>query len=123
VYPESPLLLKFLDIFDKAIRDGGSDPHAGRRLIAWAREAGYQREELRVSCSVEVYSTRPEREFIATRWYERLLHSKIGPTAVKLGVSTEEENKEIAKAWKEWIDNEDGYFAMPSTEILCWKST
>jgi hypothetical protein len=112
-----------LDIFEKVMRSGGSEPNAGRRLTAWAREAGFKREELQVSAVVELYSARPEREFIATRYYERLLYSEVGRKAEELGIATKEEMKRVANAWKEWIDDDDGYFAMPHTEVLCRRNT
>jgi hypothetical protein len=112
-----------LDIFKKVMRSGGSEPNAGRRIIAWARETGFKREEFQVSAVVELYSTRPEREFIATRYYERLLFSEVGRKAEELGIATKEEMESVANAWKEWINDDDGYFAMPHTELLCHRKT
>ncbi len=122
VYPDTPLLYRMLDIFEKVMRSGGSEPNAGRRLTAWAREAGFRREELQVSAAMEVYSTRPEREFIATRYYERLLYSDVGRKAEELGIATREEMEIVAKAWEEWINDDDGYFGMPCTQVLCRKN-
>lgn len=112
-----------LNIFENVMRSGGSEPNAGRRLTTWARKAGFKREELQVSAIVEVYSTRPEREFIATRYYERLLYSEVGRKAEELGIATREEMESVANAWKEWINDDDGYFGMPSTEVLCQKKS
>jgi hypothetical protein len=111
-----------LDIFEKVMRSGGSEPHAGRRLAAWAREAGFKREEFQVSAVVEVYSSRPEREFIATRYYERILHAEVGRKAEELGIATREEIEDVANAWKQWIGDDDGYFGIASNEILCRKN-
>lgn len=122
IYPDDPLLCRMQDIFQKVMRSGGSEPNAGRRLVAWAREAGFEREELQVSAVVEVYSSRLEREFIATRYYERILHSEVGRKAEELGIATREEIESVANAWKQWIGEDDGYFGMPSTEILCRKN-
>jgi hypothetical protein len=110
------------DIFQKVMRSGGSEPNAGRRLAAWAREAGYTREELQVSAAVEVYSSRSEREYIATQYYERLLHSDVGRKAEELGIATREEIERAANAWKQWINDDDAYYGMPSTQILCRKN-
>lgn len=123
VYPDSPLLYRMFDIMSKMIRSGGGEPNAGRRLTAWAMAAGYKRDELQVSAAVEVYSSRPEREFIATRYSERLLYSEVGRKAEELGIATREEMESVAKAWEEWIDNDEGYYGLPSTEILCRKDS
>ncbi len=111
-----------INIFENVMRSGGSEPNAGRRLAAWAREAGFQREKLQVSAVVEVYSSRSEREFIATGYHDRILFSDVGRKAEELGIATREEIENVAKAWKQWIDNDDGYMGMPSTEILCRKN-
>jgi hypothetical protein len=123
IYPDDPLLYRIFDIIGRVMRSGGSEPHAGRRLTAWAREAGFEREELQVGAAVEVHSSRPEREFIATRYYERILHSEVGRKAEVLGIATREEIENVANAWKQWIDDDDGYLGLPSTEILCRKNT
>lgn len=100
------------------MRSGGSEPNAGRRLGAWASKAGFERANIQVTASVEVYSTRARRELIATRFAERLLQSEVGRRAVELGITTREEIQEIADAWKIWISDEDGYLGMTSTELL-----
>ena len=122
MYPDDPLLYRMQDIFQKVMRSGGSEPNAGRRLVAWARKAGFERDELQVSAVVEVYSSRSEREFIATQYYERILHSEVGRKAEELGIATREEIENVANAWKQWIDEDNGYFGMHSTEILCRKN-
>ena len=121
MYPEIPLLVKAFDIWIQVIRSGGSEPNAGRRLLAWAREAGFQREHIQVTASVGVYATHTRRQFIANRFAGGMLHSEVGQKAVDLGLTTTEEIDSIADAWKTWVHDEDGYLGLANTEILCWK--
>jgi hypothetical protein len=103
------------------IRSGGSEPNAGRRLLAWAREAGFQREHIQVTATVGVYATHARRQFIANRFAGGMLHSEVGTKAVELGLTTREEIDSIAGAWKTWVDDDNGYLGMANTEILYWK--
>ncbi|KAE9366290.1 S-adenosyl-L-methionine-dependent methyltransferase [Stipitochalara longipes BDJ] len=64
VYPESPGLLSGLKIMEDLIRGGGSEPTAGRRLKAWALEAGFVRERVEISGNVETFSSAEETLFI-----------------------------------------------------------
>ena len=123
MYPEIPLVLKTFGLWASVTRSGGSEPNAGRRLVAWAREAGFRREQLQVTATVEVYSSRERREFIASQLAGRLLQTEVGTKAVELGITTREEMESIADAWKIWIDDDDAYLGVTSTEILCFKDS
>jgi len=103
-------------------RSGGSEPRAGRYLVAWARQAGFAREDIAVSGSVEIYSTREERQFIGTTWAERHDRSEMGRRVVEMGLATRADVESWKDAWLRWIEAEDGYFAITHTEILCQNS-
>jgi hypothetical protein len=105
----------------KVIRSGGSEPNAGRRLLAWAREAGFQREHIQVTSAVGVYATRARRQFIANRFAGGLLQSDVGTKAIELGLTTKKEIDAIADAWKTWVEDDNGYLGMTDTEILAFK--
>ena len=44
-YPEDPELTEWLDLYRKVARALGGEPDAGRRLLAWARAAGFTEVE------------------------------------------------------------------------------
>jgi len=118
IYPSIP---RYVELYENVIRTGGCEPYAGRRLAAWARAAGFDRADITVSASVEICSSREEREVQGNRAAERLLHSDLGQRAVGLGFATREEVLSIAEAWKKWIDDDDGYYSITHTEIVCRK--
>lgn len=107
---------------EKVTRSGGGEANAGRRLVAWARMSGFKREQLKVSAVVEVFSSREEREFIGSRYAERILYSDLGRKAIELGLARQEDLESMAEAWKRWIEDDDGYLGLNSTEILCQKA-
>lgn len=120
IYPTIP---GYIELYENVIRTGGCEPYSGRRLTAWARAAGFDRSDITVSASVEVYSSRHEREIQGNRAAERLLHSDLGKRAVGLGFATKEEVLRMAEAWRRWIDDDDGYYSITHTEIICRKKT
>jgi SAM-dependent methyltransferase len=54
-YPADPALDRWLDLQRWVIRDSGGDPDAGRRLLGWARRAGFS--EVVPSASVWCFAT------------------------------------------------------------------
>jgi hypothetical protein len=51
----------------------------------------------------------------------RVTSSGFATAAVDGGYATREELEDIAKGWKDWVDDEDGWFAVTHGEILCWQ--
>jgi hypothetical protein len=120
VHPDpSGLIETSFSIMAAVNRSGGSEPLAGRHLVAWARQAGFARENIAVSGSVEIYTTHDERQFIGTTWAERLDHSEMGRRVVEMGLATRADIESWRDAWLRWIEAEDGYYGITHTEILC----
>jgi SAM-dependent methyltransferase len=116
-FPENPVLDRWLDIYRRTARRNGGEPDAGRRLLSWARRAGF--DEIRCTATTWCYATPEEREFWSEMWAERILQPGIGESAVAYGYATEEDRVAIAEAWREWGSSEDGWFAITHGEILC----
>lgn len=123
IHPLRPGMQEMWDISVHSIRSGGGEPCAGRCLVAWSREAGFQRSEITVTGTVDVSSTPDERRAVGTQHPERLLSSDMGTKAIEAGLATREDLENMAAAWKEWIDDDDGFFALSQTEILCRKNS
>ncbi len=45
--------------------------------------------------------------------------SPFGDRAVEHGLATREDLARLAGAWRRWAASEDGWFCIPSGEILC----
>jgi SAM-dependent methyltransferase len=116
-YPRLPVLDEWLSLYRRTARHNGGEPDAGRRLLSWARRAGF--ESITCSASTWCYATPQQREFWSQMWAERIMQPGVGDAAVALGIATEADRARIAAGWREWGASEDGWFAILHGEILC----
>lgn len=116
-YPEVPGLADWLDLYRRVARGNGGEPDAGRRLHAWARQAGFT--DVRVSAGTWCYSGPEERAWWSGLWADRTVASAYAGRAVGGGHTTEDGLHRAAAAWREWGAHEDGWFTTPHGEILC----
>jgi ubiquinone/menaquinone biosynthesis C-methylase UbiE len=116
-YPEAPAVQAWLDLYRRVARANGGEPDAGRRLLAWARAAGFT--DITPSASAWCYATPEERAFWGSSWAERMLTSPIGRQAVDHGYATEAEIQWIADGLRAWADEPDGWFAVLHGELIC----
>ncbi|MEU4888101.1 MULTISPECIES: methyltransferase domain-containing protein [Streptomyces] len=116
-YPGSPALDGWLDLYRRVARGNGGEPDAGRRLLSWARQAGFT--DVTASASAWCYVTEEERAWWSGLWADRTVDSAYARLAVDGGHAGEEELRRIAGAWREWGASPDGWFAVLHGEILC----
>ena len=115
-FPQLPALDAWLDLYERVHRSNGGEPDAGRRLKAWALEAGFA--EVTTSASVWNFSDAVDREWWGSMWEARVLQSAFAGDAAAKGFATQEQLATISRAWREWADSETGWLAMPHGEIL-----
>jgi SAM-dependent methyltransferase len=116
-YPEVPGMDDWKDLYRRVAAANGGTPDAGRRLHAWAREAGFT--DVAVSTSNWCYHTPEERSWWSDLWAERTLSSTYAEAAVAGGHATEAGLQRISDAWRRWGAEEDGWFTVVNGEILC----
>jgi SAM-dependent methyltransferase len=116
-YPHSDGLDRWLAIYRAVARSNDAEPDAGRRLLSWAQQAGF--EQIQSSASVWCYADEPSRAEWGGTWAERITASSVATQALELGMTTRDELDEIAAAWREWAATPDGWFAILHGEILC----
>jgi SAM-dependent methyltransferase len=115
-FPEDPELTEWQALYRNVARALGGEPDAGRRMLCWARAAGFAGAE--ASASSWCY-TGPDRPWWGTLWAERLTESPFGDRAVELGLATRQDLQRLARAWLRWAASEDGWFLIPHGEIVC----
>ncbi|PCH42425.1 S-adenosyl-L-methionine-dependent methyltransferase [Wolfiporia cocos MD-104 SS10] len=122
-YPEEGLrgLQDWIDAHYRVARANGGEPNAGRRLIAWACEAGFDRTAITATASAWCYSTPEERAWWAGLWVDRLRYSSFAKSFISLGYGTQDDLDRMAQAMQKWSASEDGWYAAMSGEILCRK--
>ncbi|MDL4777487.1 methyltransferase domain-containing protein [Actinomadura xylanilytica] len=116
-YPSPPGMDTWLPVYYKVARGNGGEPDAGRRLVSWARRAGFA--DVTASVSNWCYSTPEEREWWSESWGGRMIHSSIAESAVSGGHATRADLQRIHAGWKTWAAADDGWFAVVHGEILC----
>ncbi|HWH26289.1 MAG TPA: methyltransferase domain-containing protein [Pseudolysinimonas sp.] len=115
-FPELPGLTLWLELYERVHRSNGGEPDAGRRLKAWALEAGF--EIVVSSASVWNFSDETDRAWWGGMWADRVLQSAFANDALDKGLATQDELDEISRTWREWAATEAGWIAMPHGEIL-----
>ncbi len=118
-YPDYGDLAEWLALYRRVARAIGGEPDAGRRLLSWARAAGFA--SIEASASAWCYTSPQDRSWWGRLWADRLTASSFGDRAVELGLASRPDLGRLANAWLRWADNEDGWFLVPHGEILCWQ--
>ena len=116
-FPELPGLADWRATYRAVSLANGAQPDAGRRLVSWAREAGFS--DVRPSASVWLFATPEEREFWGGGWARRVVESDFARQAVHLGFATDEGLGEMSAAWREWADADSGWFTILHGEVIC----
>jgi SAM-dependent methyltransferase len=116
-FPESPALDEWLSLYRRVARRNGGEPDAGRRLLSWARAAGFT--DVVSTASVWCYATPEERGWWSGMWADRILQTAIAEQAVSYGFATRADLERISAAWREWGAAEDGWFSILHGEIVC----
>ena len=115
-YPPTPALDDWMRVFQSVTRANGGEPDAGRRLLAWARQAGFAAIE--PSASVWCFATREDRAWWGGLWADRTVASAFGDAALKQGRATMGDLERIATGWREWAAGDDAWFAVLHGEVL-----
>jgi len=121
-YPLTPGFEKGKELYDRVAKAKGGNPHPGAKIHVWAKEAGFNGEDVKCSTGSWCYRTKEEREFWGGAFVERYKEGGVFfENAVKGGFAVKEEMEEIEGAWREWIADENGWFAVLHGEIVCRK--
>ncbi|HEV2343701.1 MAG TPA: methyltransferase domain-containing protein [Actinocrinis sp.] len=116
-YPQLPELDAWLRLYLAVARAGGGEPDAGRRLLAWAHEAGF--EDVTASCATWCYAGDRDRPWWAGLWADRVTKSQFAREALDRGLATEADLHALSKGWLAWGADPDGWLSIAHGEILC----
>lgn len=115
-FPMLPELDRWLQLYREAARTNGGEPDAGRRLLAWARAAGFT--DVTATASTWCYANPEDRAWWGGMWADRILVSALARQLVDGGMADRSELERISDAWRRWADDGDGWFLVPHGEIL-----
>ncbi|SDI39238.1 class I SAM-dependent methyltransferase [Nonomuraea jiangxiensis] len=116
-YPLLPELEEWLALYQRVARGNGGEPDAGRRLLSWARAAGF--EDVTATSSTWCFATPEDRAWWGGMWAERILHSSMAEQALATGAATEADLRRISAGWLEWAAADDGWLSILHGELLC----
>jgi SAM-dependent methyltransferase len=115
-FPEDPRLDAWLRMYHRVAESNGAFPDAGRRLLGWAREAGYR--EVTASASVWSFTTADSRVWWAELWAERVIESALAEQALEGGFASRSELADMAAGFRAWAAADGGYWALTHGEVL-----
>jgi len=116
-FPESHELAEWRDLYRQVARALRGEPDAGRRMLSWARAAGFDQVEASGSCWC--YASVQDRSWWGRSWADRLTGSAFGDRAVEYGLASRRDLSRLAAAWLHWADSADAWFLVPHGEIVC----
>ncbi len=115
-YPEIEEMDEWMQIYQNIARKNGGEPDAGRRLLAWARSAGFK--NILPSGSCWCFATPEDRDFWGSLWADRVLHSSFFNQALEMGY-TEDTLIGVSNGWKRWKDDPSGFYLVVAGEVIC----
>ncbi|MDI5967226.1 methyltransferase domain-containing protein [Streptomyces sp. SL13] len=116
-YPQLPELDAWLDLYQVCARANGGEPDAGRRLLSWARAAGFT--EVTPGASTWCHADEADRAYWGGMWADRVLESALAEQAVRDGHATAQELQRLSDGWRRWAADPDGWLVVLHGEILC----
>jgi SAM-dependent methyltransferase len=116
-FPLLPELDEWLRLYREAARANGGEPDAGRRLLGWARAAGFT--DVTATASTWCYATPEDRAWWGGMWADRILESALARQLTRDGLATRDDLQRISEAWRAWAADGDGWYLVPHGEILC----
>lgn len=116
-FPDSDGIAGWLEVYRAVHRGNRSEPDAGRRLLAWARAAGF--DDVVPSASTWCFATPEDRRWWADTWADRITATTLADQALERGLADRSELEDIAAAWRDWAADPDAWFLVPHGEVLC----
>lgn len=116
-FPAVPELDEWLVLYQRAARANGGEPDAGRRLLSWARDAGFA--EVTATASVWCFASAEDRYWWGGMWADRIVGSDLARQLLASGMATESDLRRIADGWRAWAAAPDGWFTVLHGEVLC----
>lgn len=115
-HPEVRELDRWLEIYRQTARANDAEPDAGRRLLSWARAAGF--DAVTATSTTWCFATPEDRAWWGGLWADRVVDSDLARQVVQHGLATAEELAEIAAGWRRWAGQEDAWFSVLHGEIV-----
>jgi SAM-dependent methyltransferase len=116
--PSDPRLTRWLDLYHQVVAVNGAEADAGRHLPAWVRAAGFG--DLVTTSSTWTFADPEARAWWGGLWADRVSDpgSSLASQALEHGLSTPDELADLATAFRDWSEQQDGVFVVLHVEVL-----
>ena len=115
-FPGGAILDRWSELYGQVTRANGGEPNAGRRLLSWAHAAGF--EDVTATASAWCYASPEDRAWWGSLWADRVTSSAFADQALERGLTDRDELALVADAWHAWASSPDGWFMVPSGEVV-----
>jgi SAM-dependent methyltransferase len=116
-YPELPALDDWRQLYLKVATENGGAPDAGRRLLSWGQQAGF--DDITATSSTWCFATPEDRAWWGGMWADRIRDSAIAERALSTGYATRDQLDQMAAAWQAWAQAPDGWLSILHGELIC----
>ncbi|RPF20312.1 class I SAM-dependent methyltransferase [Myceligenerans xiligouense] len=117
-YPASAELTEWNTLYHEVTHAYGFEPDAGRHLLSWVREAGFDPAGIVPTASSWCYATPEDRRWWGDLWAQRCTESNFAVQAREAALADEVGLEQLAQGWQEWAAADDGWFAVLHGEVL-----
>mmetsp|Transcript_9162 Transcript_9162/g.16079 ORF Transcript_9162/g.16079 Transcript_9162/m.16079 type:complete len:277 (-) Transcript_9162:269-1099(-) len=121
VHPALAGINLWRDVYRATCKRNGAEPDAGRFLVKWMLDAGFERTQLDLDFSVVPYASSEACRSWGSAWEQRALKSAFSTQAVEYGLATRSDLEYISQSWAEWSKAPDACFYYCNGEILASK--
>jgi SAM-dependent methyltransferase len=114
--PGTPELARWLELYHDITKRNGAEADAGRFLVDWVRDAGF--EQLTSSTSTWNFHTDEERAWWGGLWAERVLKSEFARQGLEFELTTPAELEAISATFVAMANDPQAAFVLVHGEVL-----
>jgi ubiquinone/menaquinone biosynthesis C-methylase UbiE len=115
-FPLLPEFDEWLALYRRVARANGGEPDAGRRLLSWARAAGFT--DITPTASTWLFADEETRAYWGGMWADRILESDLARQAIDTGEATQADLQRMSTAFRTWQQHGDGWWTVLNGEII-----
>jgi SAM-dependent methyltransferase len=116
-FPRVPELDEWLALYRSAARANGAEPDAGRRLLTWARAAGFRR--VTAGASTWCFAAPDDSRWWGGTWADRILQSDVARQLLDSGTASEDDLRRISAGWRRWAAAPNAWLTILHGELIC----
>ena len=121
IYPDHPGLQLWRPVQCHMQRVHGAHPDAGRRLVAWALEAGFEEDKIQYTAATMTYSG-AERKFWGETAAQRTREDdKMRENILKTGATDEDGIRSMMDGWEAFAKEPGAVFSIICGQIVAYK--